>query len=99
MPTDIQKNEKMAYAYRVKISRHEVSDNDIWKINSYYRISDERGQWHCSVYNLSEITTSNNLIETIRKKCLINKPGLSWVKLSLRKMIGLKHYLVKTNEN
>ena len=88
MPTDIQKNEKMAYAYRVKISRHEVSDNDIRKINSYYRISDERGQWHCSVYNLSEITTANNLIETMRKKCLINKLGLSWVKLSLSWGLG-----------
>ena len=61
----------MAYAYRVKISRHEVSDNDIRKINSYYRISDERGQWHYSVYNSSEITTANNLIETMRKN--VNK--------------------------
>ena len=33
----------MAHAYRVKISRHGVSDNDVWTINSYYRISDERG--------------------------------------------------------
>ena len=57
----------MAYAYRVKISRHEVSDNDNQKINSYYRISGERGQWTGSVYNSSEITTANNLNETMRK--------------------------------
>ena len=41
MPTDNQKN--MARAFRVKISRHGVSDDDVWEINSYYRISDERG--------------------------------------------------------
>ena len=63
----------MAYAYRVKISRHEVSDNDNQRINSYYRISDERGQWTCSVYNSSEITTANNLNETMRKKCLLKQ--------------------------
>ena len=33
----------MTRAYRVKISRHGVSNDDVWKINSYYRISDERG--------------------------------------------------------
>ena len=37
------RRKEMAYVYRVKISRHGVSDNDVWKINSYYRISDERG--------------------------------------------------------
>ena len=37
------RRKRMAYAYRVKISRHGVSDNDVWKINSYYRISDEKG--------------------------------------------------------
>ena len=57
----------MAYAYRVKISGHEVSDNDNQKINSYYRISDESGQRICTVYNSSEITTANNLTETMRK--------------------------------
>ena len=71
----------MAYAYRVKISRREVSDNDIWKINSYYRISDKRGD--SGIVPLIRDTTENNLIETMRKKCLINKLGLSWVKLSL----------------
>ena len=57
----------MVYAYRVKISRHEVNDNDNQRINSYYRIFDERGQWTYFVYNSSEITTANNLNETMRK--------------------------------
>ena len=78
----------MAYAYRVKISRHEVSDNDNQRINSYYRISDEREQWTCSVYNSSEITTANNLTETMRKNVYYNKLGLSWAKLSLSRGRG-----------
>ena len=57
----------MAYAYRVKISKDEVNDNDNQRIISYYRIFDERGQWICFVYNSSGITTANNLNETMRK--------------------------------
>ena len=63
----------MVYAYRVKISRHEVNDNDNQRINSYYRIFDERGQWTCFVYNSSGITTANNLNETIRKNVLVKQ--------------------------
>ena len=57
----------MAYAYRVKISKDEVNDNDNQRIISYYRIFDERGQWTCFEYNSSGITTANNLNETMRK--------------------------------
>ena len=80
---------KMAYAYRVKISRHGVSDDDVWEINSYYRISDERGTVELFRVQLTrDYIWKENLIEIIRKTCLINKLGLRWAKLSLSCGLG-----------
>ena len=74
----------MTYAYRVKISRHDGSDDDVSETNSYYRIPDERGQWNCSGYSQPEIISEKKiLIDIIRNTCLINKLGLRWAKLRL----------------
>ena len=43
MPTDNQKNgKKWLMPIGLKYQGHGVSDKDVWTINSYYRISDER---------------------------------------------------------
>ena len=45
MPTDNQKNgKKWVMPIGLKYQGYGASDNDVWTINSYYRISDERGQ-------------------------------------------------------
>ena len=54
----------MAYAYRVKISRHGGSDDDVSETNSYYRIPDERGQWNCSGYSQTEIISEKEIYLT-----------------------------------
>ena len=44
MPTDNQKNgKKWLMPIGLKYQGYGASDNDVWTINSYYRISDERG--------------------------------------------------------
>ena len=45
MPADNQKNgKKWVMPIGLKYQGYGASDNDVWTINSYYRISDERGQ-------------------------------------------------------
>ena len=45
IPADNQKNgKKWVMPIGLKYQGYGASDNDVWTINSYYRISDERGQ-------------------------------------------------------
>ena len=44
MPVDNQnKRKKWPMSIGLKYQDYGVSDNDVWTINSYYRISNERG--------------------------------------------------------
>ena len=65
MPTDNQENgKKWLMPIGLKYQGYGASNNDVWTINSYYRISDERGQWNCSGYSQTEIISEKEIYLT-----------------------------------